>query len=60
VAVAQFDFNKTGDDAADTLNLAQGQHMDVLDDSDADWWQVRQQDTGAEGFVPAAYLTIKQ
>lgn len=59
VAVAQFTFNKTPEDAADTLDLAEGQTMDVLDDSDPDWWMVRQHDTGLQGFVPAAYLVKK-
>ncbi len=59
VAVAQFDFNKTPEDAADTLDLVQGQSMDVLDDSDPDWWMVRQHDSGVQGFVPAAYLAIR-
>ena len=38
------------------LNVEDGDIVDLLDTSDADWWMVRQQRSGATGMLPASYL----
>lgn len=39
------------------LSFSKGQHVEVIDDSNSDWWYVRI--NGREGYAPVTYLTKK-
>ncbi|KAF9519271.1 hypothetical protein BS47DRAFT_1312769 [Hydnum rufescens UP504] len=52
-AHARYSFDGEGEGE---LPLQTGAELAVLDDRDAAWWYVRDQRTGREGIVPAAYL----
>lgn len=34
------------------VSFVKGDRMEVLDDSEPDWWRVRHLRTGEEGFIP--------
>lgn len=44
-------YNYTSREAAD-LSFAKGDRMEVIDDSESDWWRVRHLRTGEEGLIP--------
>jgi hypothetical protein len=48
-------FNFTGERAED-VGVEDGELVDLLDTSDPDWWTVRRQRDGQQGFVPASYV----
>jgi len=52
-AFARYSFDGEGEGE---LPLQTGTQLSVLDDRDAAWWYVREEQTGREGIVPAAYL----
>lgn len=52
-AFARYSFDGEGEGE---LPLQTGAQLSVLDDRDAAWWYVRNEQTGREGIVPAAYL----
>jgi SH3 domain len=52
-AFARYSFDGEGEGE---LALQTGAQLSVLDDRDAAWWYVRDEQTGREGIVPAAYL----
>lgn len=52
-AFARYSFDGEGEGE---LQLQTGAQLSVLDDRDAAWWYVRDEQTGREGIVPAAYL----
>ncbi|KAF8320722.1 hypothetical protein DL93DRAFT_2215739 [Clavulina sp. PMI_390] len=52
-AFARYSFDGEGEGE---LPLQTGVQLAVLDDRDPAWWYVRDENTGREGIVPAAYL----
>jgi hypothetical protein len=53
-AVALYDFDAAGDDE---LSVKEGEDLVVLDDSNEDWWSVRNAH-GDQGVVPAQYVEV--
>lgn len=47
-------------EADDVLSLHEGEKLEVLDDTDDDWWRARKIFNQKEGFVPGKYLQDKE
>ncbi|XP_068081120.1 tyrosine-protein kinase Src64B [Anabrus simplex] len=44
-------YNYQAREAAD-VSFVKGDHMEILDDTESDWWKVRHLTTGEEGLIP--------
>lgn len=49
IVVAKYPYNAR--EAAD-VSFLKGDRMEILDDSEPDWWRVKHLRTGEEGFIP--------
>ena len=38
------------------MGFEQGEHLEILDDSHADWWRARNLQNDMEGYVPSNYI----
>lgn len=47
-------------EAEEVMSVREGEELDVLDDSNDEWWLARKVDTKEEGWVPKAYLAPKE
>ena len=54
VAISTYD-----PESDEVLSLHEGEKVDVLDDSQDDWWLVRKMHSNTEGWVPGQYLRDK-
>lgn len=44
----------------EVMSVREGEVLEVLDDSNDEWWLARKVDTKEEGWVPKAYLAPKE
>ena len=49
IVIAKYSYNAR--EAAD-VSFLKGDRMEILDDSEPDWWRVKHLRTGEEGFIP--------
>lgn len=57
VFVALFDYAaRTTED----LNFSKGERLQVIDNSDGDWWFARSLKTGREGYIPCNYVAAER
>lgn len=57
VFVALYDYAaRTTED----LNFAKGERLQVIDNSDGDWWFARSLKTGREGYIPCNYVAAER
>uniref|UniRef100_A0A1I8Q325 Tyrosine-protein kinase n=1 Tax=Stomoxys calcitrans TaxID=35570 RepID=A0A1I8Q325_STOCA len=40
----------------DDLSFAKGEHLEILNDTQGDWWMARSKRTRQEGFIPSNYV----
>ena len=55
--IALFDYDEriSGD-----LSFRKGEHLEILNNQDDDWWQARSLLTGREGYIPSNYVTTNK
>ena len=57
VFVALYDYAaRTSED----LNFSKGERLQVIDNSDGDWWFARSLKTGREGYIPCNYVAAER
>ena len=57
VFVALYDYAaRTTED----LNFSKGERLQVIDNSDGDWWFARSLKTGREGYIPCNYVAAER
>lgn len=57
VFVALYDYDaRTTED----LNFSKGERLQVIDNSDGDWWFARSLKTGREGYIPCNYVAAER
>ena len=57
VFVALYDYAaRTTED----LNFSKGERLQVIDNSDGDWWFARSLKTGSEGYIPCNYVAAER
>lgn len=57
VFVALYDYDaRTTED----LNFSKGERLQVIDNSDGDWWFARSLKTGSEGYIPCNYVAAER
>ena len=42
------------------LNFSKGERLQVIDNSDGDWWFARSLKTGREGYIPCNYVAAER
>lgn len=40
------------------MSFNKGDHMEIIDDTDPDWWVARNQNTGETGHIPRNYVAL--
>ena len=53
--VALFNYNSTTEE---DLSFKKGEHLDILDKSQGDWWYAMSKHTKEKGYVPSNYVTL--
>ena len=51
--IALFDYDQR---TSEDLSFRKGEHLEILNNQDGDWWQARSLDTGHEGYIPRKYV----
>lgn len=53
IFIALFDYDqRTNED----LSFKKGERLEILNNTDGDWWQARSLDTFKEGYIPSNYV----
>lgn len=53
IFIALFDYDqRTNED----LSFNKGERLEILNNTDGDWWQARSLDTFREGYIPSNYV----
>ena len=51
--VALYDYDARTDE---DLSFKKGEHLDILNDTQGDWWYARSKTTRLEGYIPSNYV----
>ena len=53
IFIALFDYEqRTNED----LSFTKGERLEIVNNTDGDWWQARSLDTFREGYIPSNYV----
>lgn len=53
IFVALYDYDARTDE---DLSFKKGEHLDILNDTQGDWWFARSKSTKQEGYIPSNYV----
>ena len=53
VFIALFDYDQR---TSEDLSFRKGEQLQILNNTDGDWWQARSLQTGREGYIPSNYV----
>ena len=53
VFIALFDYDQR---TSEDLSFRKGEHLQILNSQDGDWWQARSLQTRREGYIPSNYV----
>ena len=53
IFIALFDYDQR---TSEDLSFRKGEHLEILNNQDGDWWQARSLSTMREGYIPSNYV----
>lgn len=53
IFIALFDYDQR---TSEDLSFTKGERLEILNNTDGDWWQARSLDTFREGYIPSNYV----
>ena len=53
IFIALFDYDQR---TSEDLSFNKGERLEILNNTDGDWWQARSLDTFREGYIPSNYV----
>lgn len=53
IFIALFDYDQR---TSEDLSFSKGERLEILNNTDGDWWQARSLDTFREGYIPSNYV----
>ncbi len=53
IFIALFDYEQR---TSEDLSFNKGERLEILNNTDGDWWQARSLDTFKEGYIPSNYV----
>lgn len=53
IFIALFDYDQR---TSEDLSFGKGERLEILNNTDGDWWQARSLDTFKEGYIPSNYV----
>jgi fyn-related kinase len=53
IFVALYDYDARTDE---DLSFRKGEHLEILNDTQGDWWFARSKSTRQEGYIPSNYV----
>ena len=53
IFIALFDYDQR---TSEDLSFRKGERLEIINNTDGDWWQARSLDTDMEGYIPSNYV----
>ena len=53
IFIALFDYDQR---TSEDLSFSKGEHLEIINNQDGDWWQARSLSTMREGYIPSNYV----
>ena len=53
IFIALFDYDQR---TSEDLSFRKGEHLEIINNQDGDWWQARSLSTMREGYIPSNYV----
>ena len=53
IFIALFDYDQR---TSEDLSFKKGEHLEIINNQDGDWWQARSLSTMREGYIPSNYV----
>lgn len=53
IFIALFDYDQR---TSEDLSFQKGEHLEIINNQDGDWWQARSLSTMREGYIPSNYV----
>ena len=53
IFIALFDYDQR---TSEDLSFVKGERLEILNNTDGDWWQAKSLDTFREGYIPSNYV----
>lgn len=53
IFIALFEYDQR---TSEDLSFSKGERLEILNNTDGDWWQARSLDTFKEGYIPSNYV----
>ena len=53
IFIALFDYDQR---TSEDLSFGKGEHLEIINNQDGDWWQARSLSTMREGYIPSNYV----
>ena len=53
IFIALFDYDQR---TSEDLSFSKGERLEILNNTDGDWWQARSLETFKEGYIPSNYV----